>query len=280
MIIIIIMIITSSKPSTSPRQTSSSTPPPDIILLSTSFRFHRLAPSLVKRFFLPYQQTYPSRIPEHRYPDVQATIANRVSTFTHPSRYAPLDPAGSSQLCSSLIRPNPHLPTYRGISRTKTPAVIRKQKMYPRRTTPYEVEAYKARWAMYARLGQGHAPGAVRGPHYNGRGTRSASRGGTAAASGPHSISEGQAQLPQGGRGRGQVGFYLRKAGGKFHLPYLPFSSPSPFRGDHLILSSRQPEGPPTRNSAAAALWSTSPPTNAIIPCICKRKRYSQAHND
>ncbi|KAK1484002.1 hypothetical protein CCUS01_15592 [Colletotrichum cuscutae] len=80
---------------------------------------------------------------------------------------------------------------------------------YSKSMTPFE--RCKARWAMYARLGQGHAPGAVRGPPYNGRGTRSASRGGTAAVSGPHSISEGQVQLSQGG-GHGQVGFHLGKA--------------------------------------------------------------------
>ncbi|KXH63187.1 hypothetical protein CNYM01_14085 [Colletotrichum nymphaeae SA-01] len=117
---------------------------------------------------------------------------------------------------------------------------------YTKGMTPFE--RCKARWAMYARLGQGHAPGAVRGPPYNGRGTRSASRGGTAAVSGPHSISEGQVQLPQGG-GHGQVGFYLGKAG-----------------------------GPPNRKSAAAAaaaaaaaLRSTysSLPTNTTIPCVC-----------
>ncbi|KAI3540017.1 hypothetical protein CTAM01_09834 [Colletotrichum tamarilloi] len=108
---------------------------------------------------------------------------------------------------------------------------------YSKGMTPFE--RCKARWAMYARLGQGHAPGAVRGPPYNGRGTRSASRGGTAAVSGPHSISEGQVQLSQGG-GHGQVGFHLGKALGKFHLPPLPSSISLSWRPPHL--SSREPE--------------------------------------
>lgn len=103
---------------------------------------------------------------------------------------------------------------------------------YTKGMTPFE--RCKARWAMYARLGQGHAPGAVRGPPYNGRGTRSASRGGTAAVSGPHSISEGHVQLPQGG-GHGQVGFYLGKAGGKFHLPLLPSSISLSWGPPHFI---------------------------------------------
>ncbi|OHE98515.1 hypothetical protein CORC01_06136 [Colletotrichum orchidophilum] len=95
--------------------------------------------------------------------------------------------------------------------------------------------------APYARLGQGHAPGAVRGPHHNARGTRSASRSGTAAASGPHSISKDHAQA----QGRGQAGLHLGKS----------------------IAGS--PKDPQTGNAAAAAALSFFANTlDTIIPCI------------
>lgn len=149
--------------------------------------------------------------------------------------------------------------------------------------TPFE--RYKARWAMYARLGQGHAPGAVRGPPYNGRGTRSASRGGTAAVSGPHSISEGQVQqLPQGG-GHGQVGFHLGKAGGKFHFRPLPFFH-LPLVGTTSFYQAGSPKDPRTGNLLLLPLLYGAPtllrlPTPRFhASAVAKRKTYSQAHKD
>ncbi|KAK1517300.1 hypothetical protein CPAR01_16164 [Colletotrichum paranaense] len=214
---------------------------PDIIFPPTSSRFYRLAFSSSDSSYL--------------------TTSTELS-ISHSGASIPRFTSLLRQQCFDIRSPVPLDSAELSLPyQTKTPAVIREHNIwypYSKGMTPFE--RCKARWAMYARLGQGHAPGAVRGPPYNGRGTRSASRGGTAAVSGPHSISEGQVQLSQGG-GHGQVGFHLGKAlvtdgmDGRQNersptlierLTCLILERPPSITFRYLILETSPPPAPPT----------------------------------